>query len=297
MKATRRNLFIAFSALYIIWGSTYLAIKFAAQTLPPFGMAGLRFLVAGAFMYGVMRMRGSEKPGPGHWRSAWITGALLLGGNGAVVWAEQYVPSGFAAILVAITPIWMVLLNWIFRRERPSPLVIAGLLVGFFGVWYLVRPGATHFNWAGVAALFIASFTWASGSVFSKSHHSHSSAFTSVGMQMLCGSTVLLLISAVTGEWNSFHWRAVSARSVLSFGYLIVFGSLIGFTAYAWLLKVCSVAKVSTYAYINPIVAVCLGFWLAGETLTRSTLIAGGIILVGVVMIQSATGVEIDPDN
>jgi drug/metabolite transporter (DMT)-like permease len=289
MQTTRRNVFLAFASLYIIWGSTYLAIKFAIETMPPLLMASARFFVSGAFLYGWAFFKYRSRPTADHWRSAGIVGTLLLlGGNGGVAWAELTVPSGIAAILIALVPIWMVLLNWAIRGQRPGWRVTAGLVIGFAGVWYLLKPGTVSFHWPGIAILLLASLLWALGSVLSKSLRFPASALQSVGMQMLCGATALLAASVLAGEWTRFDVHGVSAHSLLALLYLVVCGSLFGFTAYIWLLKVSTVARVSTYAYVNPVVAVFLGVVFAKESLGASTLIAGAIILAGVILIQTS---------
>ncbi len=293
MKPTRFNIALAFLAVYVIWGSTYLGIKIAIETLPPFLMASLRFIISGILLYALARKSGAQKPSLEHWRSTAIVGTLLLmGGNGGVAWAEQYVPSGIASILIATVPIWMVLFNWIIRGKKPHGLIFLGLVIGFSGIWFLVRPsGATHFHWVGVCVLLIAAFSWAAGSVYSKALHSPDSPFLTVGMQMLCGGLVLGVAAILSGEVSHFEWAAVSTASWWALLYLILIGSFIGFTAYIWLLKVSTVARVSTYAYVNPIVAVFLGSVFAKEVLTASTFIAGGVILAGVIVIQSASEV------
>ena len=298
MKASRRNVILAFLVLYVIWGSTYLAIKIAIETLPPFLMASTRFLVSGTLLYALARGRGAGRPSPEHWRSAAVVGTLLLlGGNGLVALGEKTIDTGIAAILVATAPIWMVLLNWALRGKKPGARVIAGLLTGFFGVWVLVRPGDTAFHWAGITAVLFASFFWAAGSVLSKSLRFPGSALLAVGMQMLCGGASLLIASALTREWNGFVLERVSVHSALALLYLILIGSGLGFTAYIWLLKVSTVSRVSTYAYVNPLVAVALGMFFLGEKLTPSTLVAGAVILAGVILIQSSGEVEVSPDN
>jgi drug/metabolite transporter (DMT)-like permease len=290
----RRGLVIAaFAAVYTLWGSTYLAILFAIETLPPFLMASTRFLVAGGILYGVMRMRGDAAPSRVHWRAAFVVGTLLLlGGNGGVVWAEQRVPSGVAALLVAIVPCWMVLLEWLRRGgTRPTALVVAGLVLGTAGLAILVGPevfGEGRVDRVGAAVLLVASFSWATGSIYSRNAPLPSSPLLTTGMQMLAGGACLAALGIVLGEPARIDFAGVSARSALALLYLIVFGSLIGYSAYIWLLRVSTPAKVATYAYVNPIVAVLLGWLLAGEALTGRMALAAAVIVSGVALITMA---------
>jgi drug/metabolite transporter (DMT)-like permease len=284
---------VALGAVYVIWGSTYLAIRFAIETIPPFLMAGARYLTAGALLYGWSRLRGAPRPSRVHWRSAVIVGALLLlGGNGGVVWSEQRVSSGLVALLVSTEPLWIVLLVWLrARQERPGPRVIAGLALGFIGLTILVKPGsASGIDLAGAAVVLVASLSWAYGSLYGQRAKLPASPLLSTGLQMLCGGGLLLLAGVLTGEPAHFSPAAVSAKSLLALAYLIVFGAIVAFTAYVWLLKVAPPVLVSTYAYVNPLVAVFLGWGLAGEPISRGTLIAAAVILTGVALISSAQG-------
>ncbi len=281
----------AFIALYLIWGSTYLGIRYAIETLPPFLMAGIRFIIAGGLLFGWMRLRGSEIPTRAHWKSAAIIGSLLLlGGNGGVTWAEQRVPSGIAALLVSLVPLWMVLLNWLRPGGvRPGLPLIAGLVMGLVGMALLVgigdSDGGTEIDPVGIGAILIATFCWAIGSLYSQRATLPSSPLLTTGMEMLCGGVGLLLLGTVTGEWSRFDPAKVSATSIIAVIYLIIFGAIIAFTAYVWLLRVTTPARAATYAYVNPVVAVFLGWALAGEELTVRTIIAAAIIIAGVVII------------
>lgn len=288
----RSRVLLAFAAVYVIWGSTYLAIRFAIETIPPFLMAGVRFLIAGGLMYAVAR-RTQGRPTAAQWRAAVVVGALLLlGGNGGVVWAELRVPSGIAALLVALVPCWMVLLDWAAPGgRRPSPAVLMGVLLGLAGLFWLVGPdailGGDRVDPLGAAVLALASLSWAAGSIYSR-HAPAPSPVLAIGMQMLAGGAALVILAAATGEFGAFDASAVSARSVAALGYLIVFGALIGFSAYMWLLRVSTPAKVSTYAYVNPIVAVLLGWALAGEALNARIGVAALVIVMGVALITLA---------
>jgi len=288
------RLLLAFAAVYLIWGSTYLAIRWAIDTIPPFLMAGGRYVAAGAILYLWSRLRGGPTPTRRHWRDAAIVGALLLmGGNGGVVWAEQTVPSGLAALLVALEPMWVVLIDWLRPRgTRPRNAEIAGLVLGFGGVVLLVAPGhatgSPHVNPIGALVLLVATLSWASGSVYSRHANVPPSPLLSTGMNMLAGGAVLLLAGTVTGQWAAFHPAAVTLRSLLALLFLIVFGAIVGFTAYLWLLRNANLATVSTYAYVNPVVAVFLGWGLAGEPFTPRIAVAAGVIVGSVVIITLA---------
>jgi drug/metabolite transporter (DMT)-like permease len=284
----------AFAAVYVVWGSTYLAILFAIETIPPFLMAGARFLVSGAALYAWTHSRGAPRPTRANWRAAAVVGAfLLVGGNGGVAWAEQRVPSGLAALLVATVPLWMVLLDW-WRGggARPAGRTWAGIAVGFVGLGILVGPaellGGGAADPLGAGALVIASTLWAVGSVYSRRAALPESPFQATAMEMLAGGALLVLVGSATGEWGRLDPAAVSGRSLLALGYLIAFGSCVGFTAYIWLLRHVEVAKVSTYAYVNPVVAVFLGWLLAGEPVTARTLAAAAVIVVAVAFITSS---------
>ena len=283
---------VAFAAIYLIWGSTYLAIRFAIQTIPPFLMAGTRFILAGGILYGLSRLRGDPQPARIHWRSTAIVGGLmLLGGNGGVVWAEQRVASGLSALLVAMAPVWMVLLEWLQPGGiRPSRRTAVGLVLGLIGVTLLVDPwnlANTRVDLIGAAVLMVSSLCWATGSVCAHRVELPASPFLSTAMEMLAGGVLLLAAGSISGEWTRFRFDAITLESVLAFGYLICFGSLVGFTAYIWLLGVTTLARLSTYAYVNPVVAMFLGWALAGEPVTLQTLLAAAVIVTAVVVIIS----------
>ena len=290
----RWKVVLAFAAVYVIWGSTYLAIRFAIETIPPFLMAGVRFVIAGLMLYWWARWRGAERPLRIHWKSATIIGAfLLLGGNGGVVWAEQRVPSGVAALIVAIVPVWIALLEW--RRpggKRPGWQVTAGLVAGTMGLVLLATPGEASLgervDLIGAAVLVFATLCWATGSIKAKHSPLPASPLLSTGMEMLMGGLLLMAAGVLTGEIPKVHFAEVSQRSALALTYLILFGSLIGFTAYIWLLKVGSPTRAATYAYVNPVVAVALGWALAGEAISPRTILAMGVIVGGVVLITSS---------
>ncbi len=281
----------AFAAVYVIWGSTYLGIRLAVETIPPFSMAGSRAIAAGVILYAWARWRGAAKPEFSHWRGATIVGGLLLlGGNGLLSWAQQRVPSGVSALIIGSVPLWMILLEWLWHRgPRPTLGIVSGLIVGFAGLGFLVGPGRRSngavINLSDAVVLLLAAFLWAAGSLYSRRARLPSSQLQAAAMEMLTGGALLMLAGGVTGEWTRFAPAHVSAHSWVAWVYLVTFGSLIGFTAYVWLLQVASPAHVSTYAYVNPVVAVFLGWALAGEQVTSRTLLAAAAIILAVVII------------
>lgn len=295
----RRNLAVliaAFTAVYIFWGSTYLAIKYALQTLPPFLMAGSRFALAGSILFLLARFsKGYETPKLVHWRTSFIVGTLLLlGGNGGVVLAQQYISSSMTALLVATEPLWVVMLSWLWLRTgRPNWKVFAGLLVGFVGVWLLIAGRGSGFGGGeagqlfGYVAVMAGALSWAAGSVYGLGAPTPKSSLLTAGMQMLSGSLALFVVGFLRGEWNSFDVAAVSQTSVVALFYLLIFGSLIGFTAYSWLLKNAQPSMVATYAYVNPVIAVLLGWSIAGESLTGQMLMGAFVIVLSVALITA----------
>lgn len=283
----------AFAAVYLIWGATYLAIRYAVETIPPFLMGGGRFLIAGVLLYAVLRFTGTSAPGRIHWKHATVAGVLLLGiGNGGVNWSERRVSSSVAALLIAVTPLWFALLEWLRPNGiRPRAQTIVGIVIGFAGMTLLVfsRGGgpAVAIDPAGVAVLMVASFCWATGSLYVRYTPKPDSALIGVSLQMIMGGAVLLIMGLVAGEAATFEVAKVSSHSAIGFFFLIFIGSFVGFTAYSWLLKVSTPARVSTYAYVNPVIAVFLGWAIGGETLTSQMLMAAAIVLLGVVIITT----------
>lgn len=295
VPASRSRLIAAFAAVYLIWGSTYLAIRFGVATIPPFIMAGIRFTIAGALLYAWLRFRGAPKPTRAHWRSAAIIGFLLLvAGNGVVAWAEQVVPSGLTALVIAAVPMWMVLMDWMFNKVRPNKTVVIGLLMGFAGIAFLVDPGELSGNAmtdvAGFAALMIATISWAGGSLYSRSAHLPDSPFLSTAMEMLVAGVMLFVVGFWLGEGSAFDMSRITLQSAGAVGYLIVAGSLLGLTSYIWLLRATTTARASTYAYVNPVVAVFLGWLIADEQLTGRMMIAAVIIVAAVILIITYRG-------
>jgi len=288
---SRALIFAAFAAVYTIWGSTYLAIRFAVEVLPPFLMVGTRFLVAGSILYVWVRLSGAPRPDLSQWKSAAIIGLLMLVlGNGLVSWAEQKIPSGLAALMVATVPFWMVMLDWMRPRgTAPSSRVVLGLIIGFVGVALLFQPWHSaeggKVDLLGAAMLVVATFSWATGSLYSVHAKLPSSPILSMGMEMLSGGFIALLVGMLRGELANIEVSAITVRSLLALTYLILFGSLVGFNAYMWLLRVCAPAWVSTFAFVNPVVAVFLGWAFGGEPLTVRILMAASLIVVSVFFI------------
>jgi len=288
------KLLSAFAVVYVIWGSTYFAIRVAVQSIPPFLMAGLRHLTVGVAFYPLFRRLSGEKPTGLQWRTTAITGCLLLFlGNGTVSWAERIVPSGITALLVATVSLWMVLIDWLRPGgRRPAPRVIAGFVLGFAGMILLVGPkhlgGSERVNPVGTLALILASLAWAAGSIYSKHHPLPSSPLLGVAMQSLCGGLILCLVALATGELRGFSFSQVTPGSWLGLLYLILFGSGLGFTAYVYILKHSTASRVATYAFVNPVVALFLGWLLAAEPLSVRTLLASAVILAAVLLVITA---------
>jgi len=290
----------AFAAVYIIWGSTYLGIRYAVESIPPFLMAGTRNLAAGLLLYAFARARGATAPSRVEWRNAAITGGLLLTiGNGGVTWAEQVIPSGVTALVVALTPLWMVLFEWL-RPEgvRPRPYVIAGLVVGFAGVALLAHGHGNYagpaYGW-GIAALMAASMSWALGSIFNRQARKPASPLLGVAMQMIAGGALLLCLAAARGEAGQFSFHQVTLLSAGAWAYLTAFGSLVGFTCYVWLLHASTPARVATYAYVNPFIAVLLGCTIGHETFSHELFVAGVLIIAAVVLIVRGGVSKVEP--
>lgn len=287
------RLVLAFAAVYLIWGSTYLAIRWAIDTMPPLGMASVRFLIAGSLMYGWATWLGAPRPTARQWRNAGISGTLLLaGGNGAVVVAEQWVPSGLVALLVASVPLWLVVLDWLFgARLAPTRTTVLGLVTGFAGVGLLAgSPGVGaggRQELIGAVIVLFGSLSWAAGSLVSRYAASPPRPRMLVGQQMLVGGVVLGVMALAAGEAEGFRVADVSLRSWLAFVYLIIAGAIVGYAAYIWLLTKVTPARAGTYAYVNPVVAMLLGWFFADEPLTFRSLLAAAIILGSVVVITA----------
>lgn len=285
------GLYAAFLAIWLIWGSTYLAIEVAIETIPPLFMIGVRCVVSGLVLYAFARTRGAPQALRVDWMHAALAGALLfLGGQGVLAWAEQRVESGSAALLNATIPMFVVLLGLRASRlkqgriEWPAPAVLAGLMLGLIGVALTVGSGNTGVDVLGAAALLFASFSWAAG-VYRAGGVTERWPVRRAGMQLLAGGVALMIVSVVTGEMTTFDPFAVTADSVLALAYLIVFGSLLAFSAFVWLLGRVDPARVASHAYVNPIVAVILGVVIGGEVLTANLIMGGMLIVFAVAMI------------
>ena len=290
----KTKIWAALLAVYIIWGSTYLGIRFAVATIPPFMQAGVRFLISGTLLFVWRRLAGDPNPTRRQWFSAFVIGSLLLlGGNGLISFAETSIPSGVAALLVATIPMFMVLVEALRPGGiRPTLGQVMGLLVGFSGVALLIGPvefgGVREFSFLSGGIALLAAFLWSLGSIYTRNADLPESTLLFTGMEMLMGSIGLFLVSTFKGEFVHFQIASVSTSSLLGLLYLITFGSLIGFTSYAWLLRNAPVSLVSTYAYVNPIVAVFLGGLFLQESLSPRILLAAFIIVGSVFLVNLA---------
>lgn len=287
---------IALATLYVLWGSTYLAIRIGIATIPPLLMASVRFLFAGALMYGWAWQRGDVRASPPtrrHWLGALVVGGLLLGvGNGGVTWGERSVASGVAALLVATVPVWMALLAHLTHQERLTPLVAAGLVLGMAGVVIVAHPWSGGFGQVGgVLVVLGAAFGWACGSLYARRADLPRSAIMLTGMEMLCGGLVLMVAATIDGELGRVHLGNFSPASMAAVLYLVVFGSIVAFSAYVWLLNHVSAALAGTYAFVNPAVAVCLGALVAHEPLSLPVVVGGAVVIGGVALVVAGRSV------
>jgi drug/metabolite transporter (DMT)-like permease len=291
----RLKIWIALLTIYLVWGSTYLGIRYAVETIPPFLMAGTRFLLAGLILYAWRRLAGDPAPTRGQWLRASVVGLLmLLGGNGLLSLAEQHVASGIAALIIGSVPLWMTTIEALRPGgARPNILGILGLVVGFGGIALLVAPSLLSGNPLesqplGILILLGASLFWSLGSIYSRTADLPDSTLLATAMEMLAGAAGLYLVGAFAGEWSRLSLADVTARSWISLLYLVVFGSMVGFTTYAWLLRAAPVSLVATYAYVNPLVAILLGSLFRSEPLTVRIGIAAAVIVSSVVLINNA---------
>jgi len=273
---------LALGTVYLVWGSTYLAIRITDRTMPPLLMSSARFLLAGAVLF-ALTARG-HRPTLREWRAAAIVGATLLAvGNAGIAWAETRIDSGSAALIVAVIPLYVALFDRVFFGRRLSPVAVAGLLLGFGGVALLVGPGGSNIGTA--LALLATTSAWAGGSLYARGAPLPRNPLLSASMQMLCASVLLGVAGLAGGEAGAVHAQGFGAEPLLAFGYLVVVGSVLAFSAYAWLLKNVRISVVATYAFVNPIVAVALGAVFLGEPITAPTLAAGAAIVLAVVLI------------
>jgi len=281
----------ALSAVYLIWGSTYLAIRFTVETTPPFLSAAARFLASGIVLYLLRRLAGDPQPSSSEWRNATAIGILLLvGGNGAVVWAARYIPSSLAALLVATCPLWMLCFDFLRPRgEKPGPRALAGIASGFCGAVLLIgwsANGTSEHSFIGAIVVVLGSIFWAAGSIYGKTAKLPPSPLLITAMEMLTGGAALLVIALMGGEFSNFNLNDMSSRSALAWTYLTVVGP-IAFVSYAWLLRNAPIPLVSTYSYVNPLVAILLGYFLGKEILALRVLIAAGLIVGSVVLVNA----------
>jgi drug/metabolite transporter (DMT)-like permease len=295
LSSQRGRVIAAFIAVYLIWGSTYLGIRFAIETIPPFTLSAARFGLAGLIMFVIAKARGAERVTLPQFRTAAIVGSLLMLANSLVGVAEKRIPSGIAALLVAMTPLFMVLLEWVRPAgRRPTWLVGLGLFLGLAGVATLVGPssfgGGSGIDLVGAGTVIFGSLAWSTGSIYSRYAPRPTSGLMMAAIQMFVGGVFVGLIGLARGELTTFHLTSISTRSFIAWAYLLVFGSLIAFTAFVYLLRVSTPARVATYAYVNPVVAVILGWLLGGESISGRMLVAAAIIVAGVAIITAAEG-------
>jgi drug/metabolite transporter (DMT)-like permease len=294
--ASAKMIWAALGAVYVIWSTTYLAMRVVDETLPTFLATALRFLVAGSVLYGIAIRRGDrtgDRPGPTQWRAAAIVGSLLMVcGNGGVAWAERTIPSGLAALVIATVPLWIAVIDRVVYHHRQPPLVIAGLALGFVGAAILVGSSiAGHVDVAGVLIVVVVAICWATGSLYQRRAPLPRRPFVAAGMQMLVAGGILLVLGTVTGEFGHIDTSKFSRASVLAVVYLIVFGSWLGYTSYLWLLRNARTSLVSTYAYVTPVGAVLLGAVVLNESITPRTVFSGALILIAVAVIIRAGSV------
>ena len=289
---SRISILVGFASIYVIWGSTYLAIRLGVEFIPPFLMAAVRFLIAGVAFIAWAAYRGARRPTAMHWVTTCVIGALMAaGGNGMVTWAMQTVQSGLAALLVSMVPFWVVLIDWLKPGgHRPAARIVLGVILGFVGVALLIDPadvsGGRQIALVGAGAIVVGSILWAGGSVYSRHAPQPSSQALSSGMQMFGGGMVLLMLSAGSGELSRFEWASISTVALMGWAYVIVLGS-VAYGSYLWLMKASTPAKVATYAYVNPVIALFLGYVLADESLSVWTLGCSAIIIVAVLLVVS----------
>ncbi len=291
----------ALSAVYVVWGTTYLAIRVANETLPPLMAAGLRFLIAGSVLYAWAVRRGdrrTDRPRAEHWRSAALVGlGLIAGGNGGVVLAERTIPSGITSLIVALVPLWMALVDRVLLGHRHGWPTVVGLVLGFAGAAMLIDSvSGRAAPLSGLLVAAGASICWTAGSLYSRTARLPSRPLVGAGMEMMIGGAVLVAVGALRGELALLRPEAFSARSLLALGYLVAVGSWVGFTCYVWLLRNVRTTLVSTYAYVNPVVAVFLGWLLLDEPVGLRTIVAGGLILAAVALIITAGAAQATPD-
>lgn len=293
----RWKLWGAFAALYVLWGSNFLAIRYAAESMPPFLMMAVRCLIAGAVLSGWAWLRDGARPRAGQWRSAAAVGALLfLGCHGLLAWAEQTIPSGVAALVMATTPVWLALLDWAANGNRPTSRAVVGLGLGLLGLVFLVRPGGAGASIA-LPVLVLSAFSWAAGSILSRRLDLPGSLVLASGLQLLTGGVALAVVGLALGEAGRLDAGVLAPRAVGGFAYMVVVSSLVGFTAFTWLLRVAPPAQVGTYAFVNPVVALLVGHLVGGEAIAGATLVSSAVIVAGVALVVSGTRVPAKGDG
>src|SRR3984957_13632818 len=298
-RASRTQIIVAFALVYVVWGSTYLAIHIAIETLPAFLMSGVRFIIAGLLLYAFARRPGQpkERLTRVHWRSAVIVGAcLLLFGNGGVSWGEQYLPSGFVALIVATVPLWMALFAPLFGGRWINWTAAAGIALGLVGIVLLVRPGGDGAGHWQTLVLLLSPLLWAIGSLYAGNAPAPKQPLTAIAMEMVAGGVLLILAGIANGELGHVHFSTISFASVAAFVYLILVGALVGYVAYIWLLHNVSATAASTYAFVNPVVAVALGAIVLGEGVTPMTLVAAALIVgAGALLLVAKSRARAEP--
>lgn len=286
----RLRIILAIAATWFIWGSTYLGVVIAVRDLPPFLTSGLRNLLAGTLIYGYLRLRGAQRPSREQWRTALIVGVSLLAlGNGAVTWAAQREPSGVIALVVSLVPLWLMVFGWMGARGvRPAGIEVAGIALGLSGIALLVVPheGGGNVSGLGLAVLLLSTLAWAGGSMYARTIAPLPVPLLGTGMEMLLGGGTMMLVSGLTGEWGRVTSASFTTSAVLSLAGLVLFGSVLGFSAYKWLLANVRPALAGTYAFVNPVVAMLLGWTFAGEALTGRLVLAMALIVGAVAMIS-----------
>ncbi len=293
--ANRLQVLAAYAAVYVIWGSTYLAIRYAIETMPPFMMAGVRFITAGLLLYTWARWRNVSAPTKQEWWNASkVSVFIIVGGTSLVAWAEQWVPSGIAALILAVVPLCMILMEWVGpERIRPSVWALVGVAVGLIGIAILIGPSLiteqSDLHIGGTIALLISALLWTFGSLYSRRVQLPASATISNGIEMIAGGAISILIGLALGEHHNMHLERISGVSLLALAYLTIMGAVIAFSAYMWLLRVSSPSRVATHAYVNPVVAVALGWAIAGETVSSRTIVAMAVIVGAVILITSTS--------
>jgi drug/metabolite transporter (DMT)-like permease len=300
-RPSKISIVLAFLAIYIIWGSTYLGIKYAIESIPPLLMSGFRYAIAGLVLFVFASASGAERPKKIHWKNTTIIGSLLfLVGNGAVSTAETLIPSGIAALIVCSVPIWFALFGWLFfKKGKPGFKTVIGIIIGVIGIFVLFAPDiilktGLMVDTRGIVIITLGSIGWSFGSLFASKAKLPASNLLTTGMQMLTGGALLLIAGTIKGEWADFHWNQMSANSIVAMGYLIIFGSMVAFSAYTWLIKVSTPSLVSTYAYVNPVIAVLLGWLFRGETIDRFTIIGSAIIVIALILITYKKAIPIE---